>query len=383
MHTIKWSQHWMLVFVPIALVLEHVPGISRTGHVPRCGARDRSGRAPDRRAAPSISRTTPATRSARLLNTMFGNLPELIICVVALKAGLYAMVAASLVGAILFNLLLVLGLSFLLGGLRHHTLEFNVNAVRMYSTMMFIAVISLALPSIYEQAFAPGGATIEQEKINIGLAVLLLVLYGLYLLYMIRHASRGIRERRQGRRRRSTKRPGACRCASACSIGSSVLAALLSEVLVGAVEGTGEALGLSTAFLGIVLLASVGGVAEGMSAITMARKGRFDLSLGIALGSCILIALFVAPVLVFASYFVGPQPFQLSFNGGGVGLLFLVGAHRHARRVGRLRQLVQGRAAHRRVSDDRAAALLRAALSRGHGSHHANVSQRPRRTVPR
>ena len=105
-----------------------------------------------------------------LLNTMFGNLPEIIIGVVALKAGLYAMVAASLVGAVLFNLLFVLGLSFLLGGLQRHTLEFNVNAVRMYSAMMFIAVISLALPSIYERAFAPVGATIEQEKINLGLA---------------------------------------------------------------------------------------------------------------------------------------------------------------------------------------------------------------------
>ena len=91
----------------------------------------------------------------------------------------------------------------------------------------------------------------------------------------------------------------------------------------GAVEGTGEALGLSTAFLGIVLLASVGGVAEGMSAVTMAIKGRFDLSLGISLGSCILIALFVSPALVFASYFVGPRPFHLSFSIGGVGLLFL------------------------------------------------------------
>ena len=102
-----------------------------------------------------------------------------------------------------------------------------------------------------------------------------------------------------------------------------MVAAFLSEVLVGAVEGTGEALGLSTPFLGIVLLASVGGAAEGVSAVSMARKGRFDLSLGIALGSCILIALFVAPVLVFASYFVGPHPFLLSFSLGGVGLLFL------------------------------------------------------------
>jgi Ca2+:H+ antiporter len=92
---------------------------------------------------------------------------------------------------------------------------------------------------------------------------------------------------------------------------------------VGAVEGTGEALGLSTPFLGIVLLASVGGAAEGISAVTMARKGRFDLSLGIALGSCTLIALFIAPVLVFVSYLLPSGPFQLSFSTGGVGLLFL------------------------------------------------------------
>jgi Ca2+:H+ antiporter len=99
-----------------------------------------------------------------LLNATFGNLPELIICVVALKAGLYSMVTASLIGAILFNLLLVLGLSFLLGGIRHHTLEFNSQATRVYSTMMFIAIISLALPSIYEQAFAQGAVpTIEEE----------------------------------------------------------------------------------------------------------------------------------------------------------------------------------------------------------------------------
>jgi Ca2+:H+ antiporter len=106
-------------------------------------------------------------------------------------------------------------------------------------------------------------------------------------------------------------------------IGSSVVAAILSEILVGAVEGTGEALGLSSTFLGIVLLASVGAAAEASSAISMARKGRFDLSLSIALGSCILIAIFVAPVLALASYFMGPQIFLLSFGGGTITMLFL------------------------------------------------------------
>jgi Ca2+:H+ antiporter len=320
MQSIKWSKHWMLVFVPVALLLEHVPGVGPPVEFLVAAL-----------AIVPIARLIGASTEhlshytgdsvGGLLNAVFGNLPEIIIGVVALKAGLYAMVAASIVGAILFNLLLVLGLCFLLGGLRRHTLEFNAQAVRVYSTMMFIAVMSLALPSLYERAFAANELAVEQDKINVGLAVLLMVLYGLYLLYMIRthpeeFASVGEQE----------TEPEAHWSLPLCLgvlVGASVVAAVLSEILVGAVEGTGEALGLSQAFLGIVLLASVGGAAEAISAVTMARNGRFDLSLGIALGSCILIALFVAPLLVFASYVVGPQPFLLSFNTGSVALLFL------------------------------------------------------------
>lgn len=320
MQKISWSQHWMLIFVPIAMLVEHATDasapvkflIAALAIVPVARLIGHS--------TEHLSHYTGDSIGA-LLNTLFGNLPELIICVVALKAGLYAMVAASLIGAILFNLLLVLGLSFFLGGLRHHILESNARAVRVYGTMMFIAVISLALPSIYSKAFAAGGATIEQEKINLGLAVLLLVLYGLYLLFMIRTHPEEFAS--VGKREEEHEAHWSLGWCVGVLVGASVLAAFLSEILVGAVEGTGEALGLSTAFLGIVLLASVGGVAEGMSAITMARKGRFDLTLGIALGSCILIAVFVSPILVFTSYFVGPQPFLLSFSTGGVGLLFL------------------------------------------------------------
>ncbi len=322
MQSIKWSEHWMLVFVPVAMWLGHMPEVSdplkflvaALAIIPIARLIGHS--------TENLSHYTGDSIGG-LLNATFGNLPELIICVVALKAGLYSMVTASLIGAILFNLLLVLGLSFLLGGIRHHTLEFNSQATRVYSTMMFVAIISMALPSIYEQAFAQGAIpTIEEEKINIGLAVLLIVLYVLYLVYMIRthpeeFASVGKHDASEH------GKPWSLPMCIGVLVGSSVLAAVLSEVLVGAVEGTGEALGLSTAFLGIVLLASVGGVAEGMSAVTMAVKGRFDLSLGISLGSCILIALFVSPMLVFASYFVGPQPFQLSFSMAGVGLLFL------------------------------------------------------------
>ncbi len=322
MQSVKWSRHWMLLFVPLAVALDRVPGISppivflvaALAIVPIA-----------RLLSSSTEQLSHYTGDAigGLLNATFGNLPELIICVVALKAGLYAMVAASLIGAILFNLLLVLGLSFLLGGLRRHTLDFSAQAVSVYSSMMFIAVISLALPSIYERTFASSGpVTTSQETMNVGLAVLLLVLYGLYLLFMIRTHPEIFASVGKGKAEEHEAHWSLTWCLGVL-VGSSVLAAFLSEVLVGAVEGTGEALGLSTPFLGIVLLASVGGAAEAVSAVSMARKGRFDLSLGIALGSCILIALFVAPVLVFASYFVGPHPFQLSFSLGGVGLLFL------------------------------------------------------------
>jgi Ca2+:H+ antiporter len=317
----KWSPYWMLVFVPIAIVVEHLTDasppvrflVAALAIIP---------------IAYLISRSTEhlahytGDAVGGLLNVLFGNLPELIICIVALKAGLHGMVAASLIGAIMFNLLLVPGLSFLLGGLRHHVMQFNMQAVRVYTTMMLIAVTCLVLPSFYEQAFEASEAVIGQEKLNVGLSALLLLLYALYLFFMIRthpeeFASVATEEGEEHEARWSL---AAC---IGVLVGSSVVAALVSEILVGAVEGTGEALGLSTAFLGIVLLASVGGIAEGISAVTMARKGRFDLSVGIALGSCTLIALFIAPVVVLASYFVGPEPFQLSFTAGGVALLFI------------------------------------------------------------
>jgi Ca2+:H+ antiporter len=315
----------MLIFVPIAMFVEHTAAsdpvkflIAALAIVPIA-----------RLIGHSTENLTHYTGEAvgGLLNAAFGNLPELIICVVALKAGLYAMVSASLVGAILFNLLLIVGLSFLLGGMRHGKVQFNAQAVSVYSTMMFIAVVSLALPSIYGRLFSSGGAdALAQEHLNIGLAVVLLVLFGLYLVFMLItnpevFGSSG--EGHGGGHGDGHGEPWSLPLCLGVLVGASVLAALLSEILVGAVEGTGEALGLSTPFLGIVLLASVGGAAEGISAVTMARKGRFDLSLGIALGSCTLIALFIAPILVFVSYFVGPHPFQLTFSTGGVGLLFL------------------------------------------------------------
>jgi Ca2+:H+ antiporter len=321
MQSIKWSQHWMLIFVPIALALEHVPGIG----APAIFLVAALGIIPVARLIEHGTEnlaTYTGDAIGGLLNATFGNLPELIIAIVALKAGLHAMVAASLVGVILFNLLLALGLSFLAGGRRHHAQKYNVGAATMYASMMFIAVISLALPSMYQSLFAASGPIIPQQHINIGLAFLLVSLYALYLVFMIRTHPEEFASVAGGAAQAHEK-PWSLGLSISVVVAASVLAAFLSEILVGAVQGTGEALGLSSPFIGLILLASVGGTPQAMSAIGMARKDRLDITLGITFGSCIQVALFVAPVVVFASYFVGPGPFLLSFSPAGIGLLFL------------------------------------------------------------
>ena len=256
-----------------------------------------------------------------LLNATFGNAPELIISVVALKAGLFEMVRASLIGAILANLLLALGVAFLLGGLRYHDQEYNAGATRVYSSMMLIAVISLAVPSAFSRFFAAEAVVREEQLLNLGVAFVLLLGYGLYLLFMLGthlefFSAAGIQEEQHGVHWGMPRAVGSL-------IIASVLAAWMSEILVGAAEGTGKSLGMSETFIGIVILAIVGGAAESGSAISMAIKNKMDLTVGIALGSCIQIALFVAPALVLLSYVVAPHPLELSFGRAELGSLFL------------------------------------------------------------
>jgi Ca2+:H+ antiporter len=259
-----------------------------------------------------------------LLNATFGNFPELIIATVALKAGLFDMVRASIIGAILANLLLALGIAFLLGGLRKHDQEYNPAAARMYSSMMLIAVSSLIVPSAFSRFFAPGETIRAEALLNFGLAVVLLVTYGLYLVFMLKtHAATFAAAGGGHSAHDGEGPPWSLPRAIGTLLGASALAALMSEVLVGAAEGTGHALGMTTAFIGIVFVAIVGGAAESGSAIAMGRKDRMDLALGIALGSSIQIALFVAPFLVLISYVIAPRPLELSFNRAETGSLFM------------------------------------------------------------
>jgi Ca2+:H+ antiporter len=316
---LRSPMNWFLVFIPITVILEH-------GHAspPLMFFSAALAIVP---IAALIVRATEqlATRTGDaiggLLNATFGNAPELIISLVALKAGYLAMVRASLVGAILANLLLAMGISFLLGGLRYHEQRFNPLATRTYSTMMFVAAISMAIPSSFSRVFAPQGVVREEQLLNIGIACLLLVAYALYLLFSLKtHRDTFASIEGDEGAHHDEEQWGVPRAVGTLLL-ASVLAAWMSEILVGAAEGTGKALGMSEVFIGIVFLAIVGGAAESGSAIAMARKNKMDLSVSIAIGSCIQIALFIAPALVLASYFIAPQPLELSFNRAEIGVL--------------------------------------------------------------
>lgn len=317
---------WLLLFAPVAMVLDRVAGVpapaiffcAAIAVVPLAALIVEGTEAIAAYTGPAIG---------GLLNATFGNLPELIIAIVALRAGLVEMVRASLVGALLANLLLGLGLAFLSGGLRFHVQDYNPLAARAYASMMLLAVISMAIPSSFRRFFGAEEGFQHAGVLDTSVAVVLLATYGLYLVYQLRthteafaeagDAAGGAHDAAAHGAHWSLPRAGGTLLAA------SVAAAWLSEILVGAAEQTGHALGMSPTFIGLILLAGVGGAAEIGSAIAMGRRNKMDLSVGIALGSCIQIALFVAPSLVLLGGLIGPKPFTLSFNRGEMGFLFI------------------------------------------------------------
>ena len=319
--SLRPSLNWLLMFIPVSLALEHTqvpPPVlffsAALAIVPIASLIVHS-------TEQLATRTGDAVGG--LLNATFGNAPELIIALVALRAGFFDMVRASIIGSILANLMLATGVAFFLGGLRNHTQEYNAGAARLYSSMMLISAISLGVPSAFNRFFSPEQTLREEKLVNLGTAFVLLAAYVLYLVFLLKthpdyfQSVTVVEEHEEHGSHWSVGR------AVASLVLASALAAWMSEILVGAAEGTGEALGMSQVFIGIVFLAIVGGAAESGSAIAMARKNRLDLTIGIAMGSSIQIALFVAPVLVLLSGFIAPAPLELSFSRAEIGTLFL------------------------------------------------------------
>lgn len=254
-----------------------------------------------------------------LLNATLGNLTELLIALAALRAGQYVLVKASIAGAIVTNALFMMGASFLLGGLKHHIQEYNRNNARLQAGLLFVATVAMLIPSVLAEADAGASAAIT-HKLSMGLSVLLIAAYALGLLFSLkthREFFAGV----------DPAEPGEAEWPLALAIatlaGVTVLVALVSEVFVESVQQAATALGISPAFVGFIIVALVGGAAEMVSAFSAARKDRLDLSVGIALGSAVQIALFVAPVLVLLSYVIGPAPMDLQFWRGAVVMMII------------------------------------------------------------
>jgi Ca2+:H+ antiporter len=254
-----------------------------------------------------------------LLNATLGNLTELVIALTALRAGQYMLVKASIAGAIVTNTLFMLGASFLLGGLTHHVQEFNRVNARMQAGLLFLATVALLIPSAAADAESAAAATFAQE-LSLGLAVLLIVAYGLGLLFSLRTHRELFASADHGDSGEVLWPIG---LALATLGGVTVLVALVSEVFVESVQEAAKVFGMTQAFVGFIVVALVGGAAEMVAAFSAARKNRLDLSVGIAMGSASQIALFVAPVLVLASYVLGPSPMGLNFWPGAVVMVLI------------------------------------------------------------
>jgi Ca2+:H+ antiporter len=256
-----------------------------------------------------------------LLNATLGNLTELVIALAALRAGQYMLVKASVAGAIVTNTLFMLGASFLLGGLKHHVQEFNRVSARMQAGLLFLATVALMVPSAVSAGETATAATKAfTQKLSLGLAVLLIIAYGLGMLFSLKTHRELFASADHGE---GDEAPWPISLALTTLAGVTVLVALVSEVFVESVQKAAEAFGMTPAFVGFIVVALVGGAAEMASAFSGARKNRLDLSVGIALGSASQIALFVAPVLVLFSYFIGPTPMDLQFWPGAVAMILI------------------------------------------------------------
>ena len=251
-----------------------------------------------------------------LLNATLGNLAELVIALAALRAGQYTLVKASIAGPIVTNTLFILGASFLLGGFKQHVQEFNRVSARMQAGLLFLATIALLIPSAISHA--DSAAVAFSHTLSVGLAVLLIVAYGLGMVFSLKTHPELFASAEHGE---AGEAPWPIGLALATLAGVTVLVALVSEIFVESVQKAAEAFGMTPAFVGFIIVALVGGASAMPTAFSGARKNRLDLSVGIALGSASQIALFVAPVLVLLSYFIGPTPMDLQFWPGAVVMI--------------------------------------------------------------
>ena len=366
----------LVPFIPIAIGLElaHAGPVilfvtSALGVIPTAALMGRATEELAARSGPGIG---------GLLNVTFGNAPELIIALFALNSGLHEVVKASIVGSILGNVLLVLGAAMFFGGLGRERQFFNRTAANVQSLMLFLAVTAMAMPAIFQLVDADGlprpGAEIvdygsDVERLSLMVAVVLILTYVAGLVFSLKShrdlfnpvalsADGTLVHDPDGPRPVHAVAPAAPAPAAASaeepsaaldpaadaapadeesehgepwSVRTAIIAlavagvavGVMSEVLVGSISETAEKIGLSQFFIGVIVVAIVGNAAEHWVAVLVARKNQMDLAVNIAIGSSAQVALFVAPVLVITSFFLGPHPMALVLNGFELGAIFL------------------------------------------------------------
>lgn len=311
--------NWLLVFVPVAMLMEwvfHSPPVwifvvSCLAVIPLAGQMGH--------ATEEISEHVGEGLGG-LLNATFGNAAELIIAVMALRAGLFDLVKASITGSIIGNLLLVFGLSVLLGGLRFPTQRFNRTAAALGSTLLVLSAIALVVPAVFHMLVGSTAQTAERN-LSLEIAVVLMATYVLSLLFTLRThkhlytGSAAAVEAPEGEEAgHGSKAHGPVWKPLVRLLVATVGIGVIAEFLVGAAEHTASELGWSDVFVGVIVVAVIGNAAEHSTAILLAMKNKMDGAINIAVGSSIQVALFVAPVLVFLSYAIAPRPMDLIFT---------------------------------------------------------------------
>jgi Ca2+:H+ antiporter len=325
------AQGWpylLTPFIPLAVVLEvaHASAglifaVAALGIVPTAALMGLATEELAARSGPGIG---------GLLNVTFGNAPELIIALFALGEGLQEVVKASIIGSILGNVLLVMGAAMFVGGLRRDRQRFDATAANVQALMLFLAAAALVMPAIFELVEGQGlpspgaeivdyGSEVEQLSVAVGVVLLLTYVAGLFFSLKTHRALFNPVEEHDEEAQFgwSVRRSVGMLAIAGVAVG------IMSEILVGSISEASESVGLSEFFIGVIVVAIVGNAAEHWVAVLVAYKNKMNLAVNIAIGSSAQVALFVAPVLVLASFVIGPEPMALVFNGFELGAILI------------------------------------------------------------
>ena len=322
----------LVPFIPLAVFLEFghasptlIFAVAAVGIIPTAALMGRATEELAERSGPGIG---------GLLNVTFGNAPELIIALFALNAGLHEVVKASIIGSIIGNVLLVLGAAMVTGGIGRpgEVQRFDRTAASAQSTMLFLAGAAMVMPAIFELVEGKGlpspndeivayGSTVENLSLAVGVVLILCYVAG--LVFSLR-THRDVFNPAAGEEQGPSDAWGwSVRTSMTALAVAGVAVGVMSEILVGSITEASESIGMSEFFIGAIVVAIVGNAAEHWVAVLVAYKGKMDLAVNIAIGSAAQVALFVAPVLVFASFLIGPGPMPLVFNGFELGAVLI------------------------------------------------------------